>query len=529
MTRFRLFQYLRRLSQLGFFCGFIFLFLKTDYSGKDTLDYAVNILFRIDPFLALVTGLAAKTFLVLMLPSLVVLVLTFFLGRSFCGWVCPLGTLLDGVGRYCLKPRRTGATLYPKLSRWLLLSCLFLAFMGFHIGGYLDPFSILVRGFVLALYPALSAMTDSLFGFTYSSAPAVINTVTEPVYGVLKQTVLPADQKFFELAWFSLLILTGVFGLERVQKRFFCRNICPVGALLAPISRYGLLKVSGGSSACGKCRICSSKCRTGAIDEERVVDMGSCNLCMQCMVICPNERIGFSTGLGKKEVATPSYGLTRRQVLAIGAASIVLPGVKRSHVSVAAENPLLVRPPGALPEADFLGRCVRCGECMQVCIGNALQPVLLEGGLDGVFSPKVAARTGYCEYNCTLCGQVCPTGALEKLTRQQKQQWKIGNAWIDHSICLPYSDTIPCMVCEEHCPTGDKAIRFHHRRVLNRDGREVEVKQPYVVNELCIGCGICENKCPLPGRAAIYITSGGEQRNPAKKLPGPGSVSNGYG
>lgn len=528
MTRFQLLQILRRLSQLGFLCCFLFLFLKTDYSGRDTLDYAVNILFRIDPFLALVTALAAKTFLLLMLPSLVVLAVTFFSGRSFCGWVCPLGTLLDVVSRFGLKPGRNGATFYPRLSRFLLLICLSLAFLGFHVGGYLDPFSILVRGFVLALYPAFNAMTEAFFGFTYSSAPPAVNAVTEPVYDLLRQTVLPADQKFFELAWFSLFIVIVVVGLERVQKRFFCRNICPVGALLAPISRYGFLKLSGGDSACGKCRICSSLCRMGAIDSERVIDMGNCNLCMQCTVVCPKSRIGFSPGFGNNPVAS-SYGLTRRQFLTIGAASMVLPGVQRSTVVASVENPLLIRPPGALAEVDFLGRCVRCGECMQVCIGNALQPVLLEGGLDGMFSPKLVSRTGYCEYNCTLCGQVCPTGALEILTRQQKQQWKIGNAWIDRSICLPYSDAIPCMVCEEHCPTGEKAIRFHHRRIRNRDGREVEVKQPYVVNELCIGCGICENKCPLPGRAAIYITSAGEQRDPAKKLPQPEADSYGYG
>ncbi|WP_163336186.1 4Fe-4S binding protein [Desulfopila sp. IMCC35008] len=528
MTRYQVLQIFRRLSQLGFLCCFLFLFLKTDYSGSDTLDYAVNILFRIDPFLALVTALAAKTFLLLMLPSLVVLVGTFFLGRSFCGWVCPLGTLLDGVDRIWSTPGRSGTTLYPKLPHFLLLFFLSLAFFGFHIGGYLDPFSILVRGLVLALYPAFNAVTEAFFGFTYSSAPPVVNAVTEPVYGLLQQTVLPADQKFFELGWLSLLILTVVLGLEKVQKRFFCRNICPVGALLAQMSRYGLMKLSGGDATCGKCRICSSQCRMGAIDKERVVDMGSCNLCMQCAVICPKERIGFSPGLGKNRVSS-SHGLTRRQLLTIGAASIVLPGVRRSHVLAAVENPLLIRPPGALPEEDFLGRCIRCGECMQVCIGNALQPVLLEGGLHGIFSPKVVSRTGYCEYNCTLCGQVCPTGALQILTRQQKQQWKIGNAWIDRSICLPYSDGIPCMVCEEHCPTGEKAIRFHHRRVLNRDGREVEVKQPYVVNELCIGCGICENKCPLPGRAAIYLTSGGERRNPSKKLPEPEKDSYGYG
>lgn len=144
---------------------------------------------------------------------------------------------------------------------------------------------------------------------------------------------------------------------------------------------------------------------------------------------------------------------------------------------------------------------------------------MLEGGLDSIFTPKLVARTGYCEFNCTLCGQVCPTGALRKLTLTEKHQLKIGNAWFDKDRCLPWAKGIPCMVCEEHCPTPEKAIRFRQGETVNTKGERVMVKQPYIVDELCIGCGICEYKCPLPGRSAVIVTSANEDRDPTKRLP----------
>ena len=181
-------------------------------------------------------------------------------------------------------------------------------------------------------------------------------------------------------------------------------------------------------------------------------------------------------------------------------------------------NPRLIRPPGALAEEDFLARCIRCGECMKVCPTNAIHPTWLEAGLEGLWSPVFKMKIGYCEYECTLCTQVCPTHAIKELAVEAKQQVRIGLAFVDKNRCLPYAFARPCIVCEEHCPTPKKAIWLEDAEVLDRNGQKIMVKQPHVDPELCIGCGICENKCPVADHGAVFVTSVGETRNPKNQI-----------
>ncbi|MDW7773192.1 MAG: 4Fe-4S binding protein [Desulfobulbaceae bacterium] len=509
--------HLRRLSQAVFLLLFFFLFIKTDYTGSDRLEYAVNILFRIDPFLAASVMLTVKTLVALMLPALIVIALTLLLGRFFCGWVCPLGALID-LGHPLVRPRvKEVETRFPHLPYMLLVLTLSAAFFGLPLAGYFDPFSILVRGLALGVYPAFDQTVTSFFTWTYKEAPDFVNAVTEPVYSALRTTVLPLDHKYFSLSILSAAILIAVFLFELIQRRFFCRNVCPLGAMLGLTARFGFLHGHGGSSECGKCRSCRSVCRMGAIDEERRIATEHCTLCLDCLDKCPKNNISFRFSKPAAEPAPVS--LSRRALVASIAGGALLPVFTATRSMAKVPDPFLIRPPGALPEKEFLGRCIRCGECMKVCIGNALHPAFLEAGFEGMFSPNLKARIGYCEFNCTLCGQVCPTGAIRELQVPEKHILKIGHAWFDHNRCLPYAKGIPCIVCEEHCPTPEKAIQFREAEVINDAGETVTVRQPFIVDTLCIGCGICENKCPLPDRAAVYVTSAGEARNPGNILP----------
>lgn len=167
----------------------------------------------------------------------------------------------------------------------------------------------------------------------------------------------------------------------------------------------------------------------------------------------------------------------------------------------------LLRPPGVLPD-EFLRKCLRCGLCVRTCPTGALQPSINEAGIGGLFTPVLVPRLGYCLYSCSDCGQVCPTGAIPALSLGKKQSQVIGIAFIDQNRCLPWADGISCIVCEEMCPLPEKAITLESKEIVNQDGSISELRLPRVHRKKCVGCGICENKCPVEGKAAIQVFQG---------------------
>jgi MauM/NapG family ferredoxin protein len=238
---------------------------------------------------------------------------------------------------------------------------------------------------------------------------------------------------------------------------------------------------------------------------------------MDCDDLCPRNAVHFGF-LKKQPIAGMDLG-KRRVIGSILTGLIAVPLMRITPLAKAGvSDPKLIRPPGSLEEKEFLRRCVKCGECMKVCITNGLQPTLLDAGLEGIWSPVLVPRIGYCEYRCTLCGQVCPTGAIKRLELPEKNKVKIGLAMIDKGRCLPHAHATQCIVCEEVCPTPKKAIWFEQVMVRNREGKERILKLPRVDLELCIGCGLCETKCPVLGQPAIYVTSVGESRSRDNQL-----------
>ena len=210
--------------------------------------------------------------------------------------------------------------------------------------------------------------------------------------------------------------------------------------------------------------------------------------------------------------------LGRRRLLASGVAALFVVPAVAAVVQRKRTDPSLIRPPGALPEEEFLRRCVKCVECMKVCLTNGLHPTLTEAGLEGLWTPILVPRLGYCEYNCNLCSQVCPTGAIRPVTVVEKQKIHIGLAFVDKNRCIPYAFGRNCIVCEEHCPTPKKAITFVEERAIDEKGASIILKKPVVSPELCIGCGICETKCPVIDRPAIYVTAVNESRSQENQL-----------
>jgi len=255
-------------------------------------------------------------------------------------------------------------------------------------------------------------------------------------------------------------------------------------------------------------------------------------LCFNCDAECPNDVIKFKF-FPKRESINIEPDLRRRRVVEGVAAGLVELPLLRSSTGLAKDfNASVIRPPGSLEEVDFLARCIRCGECMKVCPTNAIQPTLLEAGLEGLWTPTLKMRVGYCEYNCVLCSQVCPTGAIWKITEEEKigkrrsqgqeesigNPIKIGTAFYDQGRCLPWAMAVPCIVCEEFCPTSPKAIWVVEETVRRSDGELIKVQRPRVDVDRCIGCGICEHVCPVQDKPAVYVTNIGETRSRTNQI-----------
>ncbi len=509
---------LRMFSQGIFLLLFLFLFIQTESKGDDTLGYPVRLFLDFDPLIFLTTLLAARAHEIpaAFFLSLIVVCLTIVLGRVFCGWICPLGTLNNIVGsvrkRRSIHPR---PPLY-RMKYYILIMLLVSSVFTLQLAGIADPISLIIRSFSLSVYPLINYGVHSFFHALYLANIPLLVDISESVYGFMKRTVLSFRQPHYLQAVFIGILFFSILILNLYEKRFWCKYLCPLGALLGLLSRFSLLRreVSEGCTSCG---LCSASCTGGAIEGDGHGWRNTeCFACFNCDDVCPNNTVHF--GLGKKVVASMDLG--RRQVtLSMLSGVIAVPLIRSTPFSgTHFSNPELLRPPGSLEETEFLKRCVRCGECMKVCITNGLQPAFLEAGFEGLWSPRLIPRMGYCEYRCTLCGQVCPSGAIRRLPLEEKTQVKIGLAMIDTGRCLPHAHGIPCIVCEEVCPTPKKAIWFEEKMVQRRDGTSILVKQPHVDLELCIGCGICEAKCPVGTRAAIYVTNIGESRSTTNQL-----------
>ncbi|MFH0778556.1 MAG: 4Fe-4S binding protein [Candidatus Eisenbacteria bacterium] len=509
----------RRVFQVVFIAAFFFLLVRTQYGGTDEITYPVRIFLDLNPLFAALLLLSSFSVKPILLLSLITVGVSFFLGRFFCGWFCPFGTLHNAAGEVAKRPRKLEHGLYRKSQAWkyvVLVAVVFSGFFSMSLLGLFDPISLTVRSFAVSIGPALELLTRSLLDGLYSHAPQWISRFSEGLNRFLKDYVFAFNQpRFFQAAFLGLLFV-GLLALNAVRRRFWCRYVCPLGALLAVLSRPSFLRLNVGS-ACTKCGNCAKSCPTGASpalgDGWRKPD---CIFCWNCVEACPAG--AMSIGFARPRHEDGRLDLSRRRFLWSAGAGLVAAPLLQVTPSLKKPDPRLIRPPGALGEREFLERCVKCGECMKVCLTNGLQPTFLQAGLEGIWSPVLVPKVGYCEYSCTLCGQVCPTGAIKKLPVAEKRKTVIGLAFVDKNRCLPYAFGVNCVVCEEHCPTPRKAIVFQSTEVPGNDGKPALVRVPVVVPELCIGCGICEYKCPVSDKPAIYVTNINESRSPERAL-----------
>ncbi len=507
----------RRICQVFFLLVFLWFCVVTTLGNSwwQLRGWPVNWIIQLDPLVGLGTLLSTGILYAGLLWGLLTLVLTILLGRFFCGWICPFGSIHQFVGY--LGKRKKPVLKKIKLNRyhpgqsvkyWILIFLLTAAGIEIATKFALLPhrrfwlFIILILTIAVVITIRTVRQTHSrpwktLFLFSIfvliwallsllvvdgrlSSAslqiglldpiPLVYRSINFILLPLVSRTtrVLSEIPRYYEGTWLiGAIFMTAVF-MNLIIPRFYCRFICPLGALFGVLSRYSLLRIGKSREDCTDCHLCEKNCE-GACQPTSRIRISECVMCLNCLSDCHHGLMTYQTAPSATgEIVSPD--LTRRAVIG----SVVTGAVTISTLRVSGSigpnwNPRLVRPPGSLPENEFLARCIKCGQCMRICPTNVIHPAGLQGGFEGLWTPVLDFRIGTsgCQHNCIACGNLCPTAAIRPISLDERLginkfsergAVKIGTAFIDRGRCLPWAMDTPCIVCQENCPVSPKAI-----------------------------------------------------------------------
>ncbi len=416
-----------------------------------------------------------------LVPLVSWLVVTILFGRVYCSFVCPLGILQDVLGRLVHRRKYMPAhlsqrTLAARVIFWSLLVVV-ASFGGISLLGLIDPYSFFGR-IATHLFQPLAEIGNNLLADWLGTDGAVV---------LFKREVFVRSFSGLVLAGSSLILLAALVAWH---GRIFCNTVCPVGAILAALSHKTLFRLTIDPKKCVKCGLCSHVCKAECLDGKNlIIDNARCVRCFNCLGACKKGAISFAPIRCAKE-GTPQDPMRRDFLTAAGclAFATVFAGRKFRQMFYREALP----PPGA-DKASLRWKCTACGLCMARCPQKAITAAdFSDYGPLGFMMPKMDFTHGFCDPNCTVCGEVCPTGAIRPLDLLEKKKVKIGYAFVDTARCLVNTEKISCGLCERHCP--QKAITL-----------SPTLKTPIVDSVKCTGCGACEHVCPSRPIPAISV------------------------
>lgn len=515
---------IRRLIQTtaSVLFGVLFFWVAWPYSDLFTADLftrkeflPIEVFLWLDPLLGISTAIAARAWNIALYGTLGILLVCLFFPRGFCGYLCPLGTSIDlfdwAVGRHIrwLKVKTPGHWIHIKY--YLLVATIVSSAAGVLLTGYVAAIPVVTRGIYLTL--------------------GMLQLGLQKNWGMV-----PA---FTSAAIVSIVLFALVFLLSLLGKRFWCRYVCPTGAVFSVFNafRIGERKVE---ATCVQCGDCIDICPFDAIKADFTTRVADCTFCQSCGGACPSHSIKFTTRWNltelKPEDEPPTHEIptSRRAFVAAGAAGLATAiGMRWGLFDAFGVKKKLLRPPGSVPEDLFNDLCIRCGECFKVCPGPVLQPAGLEGGLDALWTPVAVPSHAGCHQECNFCTQVCPTQAIRPLELEEKKKFHMGLAIINTQTCLPHAGERDCQLCFDECvAAGYNAIEMREIKLPvpeNMDTNEVsildieemsKIQAPFILKDLCVGCGLCEYRCharwvkqePLLKESAVLTVAENETR-----------------
>ncbi len=483
---------IRRVLAVVFFLLITLLFL--DFTGT------IQSLFGWMAKIQFLPSVLALNFVVIAL----LIALTIIFGRIYCSIICPLGVLQDLFAWFGKKQKKNRYS-YSKAKNWLRYGVLGLFIIAIVAG---------IVSFValLAPYSSYGRIAQNLFAPVYYSFNNILAYFAERVesYAFYSKEIWIKSIPTFVIAITTFILL---LILAWRNGRTYCNTICPVGTILGCFARFSIFKPIIDKDKCVNCSLCVKNCKSSCIDiKEHKIDYSRCVACGDCITVCNKAALTYSSSCKKNQKTKVAEGSSavddgRRKMMAIAGALTTASILKAQDKIVDGGLELIVEkqeperekkivPPGAKSLKNMVSHCTGCQLCVSVCPNNVLKP---SNEIMTLMQPRSSYEKGYCRPECTKCSEVCPAGAIVKITKEEKSSIQIGHAVWDSSLCLPMINGTHCGNCARHCPAG--AIEM-----INIDPTDdSSPKFPVVNEERCIGCGACEYVCPSRPNSAIYV------------------------